>query len=258
MRGEIFIYSATILSLTSTLLLIFVHVGQINTSKVPSRIAMAKINVSGYGDALRQVFFNPIDDLYTDNASLPLGASLGLRQYYEFGLYQHCGYLDGKQGTCSNYTVDNQFRPFDALTADMAPSYVIYTRAAIVDIPFVNSDYLGPLSQSAYRTLLTGIIAASFAVTLGLIPIQRNYTFFAATLFALVGSINLLIGASLWTVLINKSMSVNSLIVGQDGSNPSPVGIEVSAGNALYMTWAAFACLTTATVPYMISTCTVR
>jgi len=255
MRGEIFIYSATILSLTSTLLLIFVHVGQINTSKVPSRIAMAKINVSGYGDALRQVFFNPIDDLYTDNASLPLGASLGLRQYYEFGLYQHCGYLDGKQGTCSNYTVDNQFRPFDALTADMAPSYVIYTRAAIVDIPFVDSDYLGPLSQSAYRTLLTGFIASIIAVVLGLW--KRNFTFFASTVLSIAGSINLLVGASIWTVMIHKSASVNRLIVGQEG-NPSPVGIEVTAGNALYLTWAAFACLTISTVPYMISCCTLR
>jgi len=255
MRGELCIGVATVLSLTSTLLLIFVHVGQINTSNVPRKIAMAKINVSGYGDALHDALFNPIQALYTDDAYLPLGASLGLRQFYEFGLYQHCGYVDEKQGTCSNYTIDNQFRPFDALTADMLANYSILTRAVIVDIPFVDSDYLGPLSQSAYRTLLTGFIASVIAVVLGLW--RRNFTFFAATVLSIAGSINLLVGASIWTVMINKSASVNRLIVGQEG-NPSPVGIEVTAGNALYLTWAAFACLTISTVPYMISCCTLR
>ncbi|TFK76746.1 hypothetical protein BDN72DRAFT_753554 [Pluteus cervinus] len=252
MRGEICVGFATIFSFTSMMLLIFVHVGQINTSHVPRQIAMAKVNVSGYGDALHDALFNPIQALYTNNASLPLGQALGLRQFYEFGLYTHCGYVEERQGTsgiCANKTVASQFRPLDSITSDMLANYSVLTQAVIVDTTFADSSYLGSSSRAAYWMILLGSICAALALILGVAI--NNFTFFASTTFAIVGSLFLLIGASIWTVIINKAASVNNFIVGQAG-NPSPVGIEVSVGNGVFLTWAAFACLMISIVPYMV------
>lgn len=67
----------------------------------------------------------------------------------------------------------------------------------------------------------------------------------------MLGSLFLLVGASIWTVIVNKSSTVNNLIIGQAGV-PSPVGIEVTVGHGLYVLWAAFVLLIISIVPYMI------
>lgn len=61
----------------------------------------------------------------------------------------------------------------------------------------------------------------------------------------------LLIGASIWTVLIKKSESVNSLLA-LSVTNVVPIGITMSTGPGLLMVWAAFACLVVSVVPYML------
>lgn len=79
--------------------------------------------------------------------------------------------------------------------------------------------------------------------------IRHGMTFFISTAFALIGSLLLLIGAAIWTVVINKSDAINDVMV---GSTPAPLGIIVSIGPALYMLWAAFAVLLVSVVPYML------
>jgi hypothetical protein len=61
----------------------------------------------------------------------------------------------------------------------------------------------------------------------------------------------LLIGASIWTVLIKKSEAVNDFVIGPN-NHPVPLGIVVSVGSGLYMIWAAFACMLISIVPYMV------
>ena len=61
----------------------------------------------------------------------------------------------------------------------------------------------------------------------------------------------LLIGATIWTVIIKKAQSINDLMVGPEGA-PVPLGVEVSIGNALLLAWGAFACLIISIIPYMI------
>lgn len=79
--------------------------------------------------------------------------------------------------------------------------------------------------------------------------LKRNLTFFVSTLFSIVGSLLILIGASIWTVLIRRTEAVNNLLIGLP---PISVGIVVSSGSGLALTWAAFACMVVSIVPYMI------
>jgi len=256
MRGEICVGFASVLSFTSVLLMIFVHVGQINTSNVPRGVAMAKMNVSGYGNALQTALLVPIAGLYTSNASTPLESGAGLRQIYKFGLYSHCGYIDDKNGVCTNHTTGEQFRPYDAITSDMAFNYSLLTANFIPDnTTFTDSKFLGQSSKAAYWMLLLGTICATIALVTGFA--KNNFTFFISTIFSIAGSLLLLIGASIWTVLIKKSESVNSLLA-LSVTNIVPIGITMSTGPGLLMVWAAFACLVVSIVPYMLSCCTFR
>ncbi|KAF8649867.1 hypothetical protein AX16_005629 [Volvariella volvacea WC 439] len=256
MRGEIFLVTSAILSLVATLLMIFVHVGQINLSRVPRSISMLDMNATGYGDALHDALLVPIEGLYTDNASIPLQQRLGIRNYYNFGLYSYCGYINDTVGTCTNRTTAALFQPYEALTMDMRSNYSVITRAILFDnTRFADSENLGTLTRAAYYTLLLGTICAALAFILGVL--KFNLTFFASAVLAILGSIFLLVGASIWTAMVNRVSDVNNFMIGTD-SNPSLVGISVSAGNGLHLAWASFACLLVSIVPYMISCCTLR
>ncbi|KAF7340014.1 hypothetical protein MVEN_01919100 [Mycena venus] len=254
MRGEICVGAASILSFVSLVLLIFVHVSQINTSTVPRGISLVKVNVSAYGDALHRAIIDPVDKLYTTNSSAPLEASAGLRQFYLFGLYSHCGYVNTSAGICTNHSIQNQFTPYSSLTSDMLANYTILTNNIFAGTSFFDSDDLGHTSRAAYWMLLLGTICAALALLTG-VP-KRSWTFFLSTFSALVGSVFLLIGAAIWTVMIKKAQSVNTAML--DTQPPIPAGIEVSTGSALFMIWAAFVTLTVSVVPYMISCCTFR
>ncbi len=69
--------------------------------------------------ALQTALLDPIFGLYTTNFSEPLLQSQGLRQYYEFGLYAHCGYNESSVGLCSNHSAAYQYRPYAIMTGDM-------------------------------------------------------------------------------------------------------------------------------------------
>lgn len=82
---------------------------------------------------------------------------------------------------------------------------------------------------------------------------KHNMTFLVSTLFAIAGSLLLLIGASIWTVIVQRSAAINDLVVESvNGSRTMPLGINVSVGPGLFLTWAAFACLVVSVIPYMI------
>ncbi|KAF8167834.1 Glucanosyltransferase-domain-containing protein [Crassisporium funariophilum] len=245
MRGEICISFASVLSFASIMLLIFLHVGQINTSKVPRGISMVKVNMTGYGAALEAAILNPVQGLYTNNASAPLQAAAGVRATYEFGLYSYCAYVQDGGGQCGNQTIGAQFRPYDTITADMASNYSVLSASFIQDSTFRDSKYLGQHSKAAYWMLLLGTICAALALLTGFL--KSNFTFFLSSIFAVFGSVLLLIGASLWTVMIKKSQVVLLNAVTQQ-----PLGIEISGGSGLFIMWAAFVCLIVSVGPYLL------
>jgi len=217
---------------------------------------MVRVDMSGYGQGLAAALGDPIEGLYTTNSSEPLQQQAGLRDFYDFGLYSYCAYVSGGGGVCSNHTTANEFRPYDAITADMLANYSGLTNALIPSTTFTDSSYLGDFSHGAYYTILIGTICAALALILGLL--KHTLAFVISTLFAILGSLMLLIGAAIWTAIIKKAeSSINGLMVGPTAS-PVPLGITVSTGDALFLLWASFACLIVSILPYMISCCTYR
>ncbi|KAJ3872285.1 actin cortical patch SUR7/pH-response regulator pali [Lentinula edodes] len=253
MRGELCIGFASFLSFAAMVLLIFTHIGQINTSTVPRGIYMARMNVSQYGNALNKALFDPIDDLYTSNSSAPLLEAQGLRQFYNFGLYSHCGYVNDTAGICSNETVGYPYKPYDYFVGDMVANYSIITSSVITGGSFRDSNYLGQSTKAAYWLILLGTILAAVSFLSGVA--KHNLTFFLSAVFSAISSLFVLVGAVVWTVIIKKSDGVSTIIIGTD---PTPIGIYITAGPGLFLTWAAFACLFVSMIPYLISCCTYR
>lgn len=78
--------------------------------------------------------------------------------------------------------------------------------------------------------------------------LRRTVLFLFSATMSILSALFILIGAAIWTAIVEKLESVNTMQVVQGIVS----GIEVSYGNGIYLTWAAFACLLAATVPYMI------
>ncbi|KAI0050660.1 hypothetical protein FA95DRAFT_1486831 [Auriscalpium vulgare] len=248
LRGEVCIGFASLFSFTALLLLIFTHVGQINTSSVPRGIAMAKMNVSLYGQALENGFGDPINGLYTSNASAPLQARAGIRQQYEFGLYSYCAYIVKPNGTCTNTTIARRYQPYTAFTSDMYLNYSQFTDFIINGTStFKDSTTLGGHTHSAYYLILLGTIFTFIALVIGVI--KHTFAFLISATFAALATLFILVGAALWTSAVNSSEAINGLVL---ATTDIPLGIEVTAGTGLSLLWAAFGCLVVSLVPYMI------
>lgn len=77
---------------------------------------------------------------------------------------------------------------------------------------------------------------------------KNSLTFFVSSIFSVVGSILLLAGATAWTVLLKKTESINTAL----GPIGEQVGITVSQGTGLSLTWAAFVCLFLSVIPNVL------
>lgn len=133
--------------------------------------------------ALHSALTDPIDGLYTTNTSSPLLLSNGLRDYYNFGLYDFCGYITITSSTntstttgsssnstsnstttggiCTNKTIGFQYKPYSYLIADMAANYSIITASIIQGGTFVDSNYLGESTKAAYWMMLVGTVVVA-------------------------------------------------------------------------------------------------
>ena len=116
-------------------------------------------------DALQTAIGDPVEGLYTTNASISMGTHSGLRPLYNFGLYSYCSYIDSKDGQCSNSSVAFQLQPYSVVLADMPTNYSGLTQGFVpIDLTFTNSHYLGEFSRAAYYLLLMGSICAALAM----------------------------------------------------------------------------------------------
>ncbi|KAG8997731.1 hypothetical protein FRB94_014045 [Tulasnella sp. JGI-2019a] len=250
MRGETCIAIATFFTSVSLILLIVAHVGEVNTDTVPRKLYMAEVNVTNYGTAFRNGTGINAPGLYTSNVSAPLGEGNGLRQLYSWGIYGFCAFLSPghSQGTCGNQTFGNGFTPFDVILSDVPEAYVEYTRVLVPDASaFKNSAYLSNLTKSGFDLLFVGTLAAFVALVTGLI--RHKVAFLLASFSSIIGSLFLMIGATLWSVAINKAESINRGVV----RGATPLGMVMTTGPQLYLFWVAFVMLLVSTVPYTVS-----
>lgn len=253
MRGEVCIGSAEALSFVSLLLLIFAHVGQINTDTVPRGVSLVTVNMTGYAAGLQGATGDPTPGLFTNESTTPLGENRGLRTQYSWGFYKYCAYTEKPLGLCSNQTFGYPFQPFDTILGDTPTLYNIQTQFLLPkESTFVDSGYLADYTRAGFWLVFLGTLSAGIAFLGGLY--KHTLTFMMSTVFSMFGAGCLLIGASIYTAVLNKAKSINSYTVA-DGT---PLGIEVSVGPALYLVWTAFVLLFLSMGPYLISCSTYR
>jgi len=180
-----------------------------------------------------------------------------LRRLYKFGFYSHCAFVDDKLGICSNHSTAAKFLPYETIVSDMASNYSGFTNTFIPLTNNFRAGSLGSSTQAAYWLILLGTICATLALLTGVA--KHTVTFLASTIFAIMSSLMLLIGAAIWTSALNKAESINSFELTLVSSNTTiPLGFTVSPGPGLYLVWSSFAALLVSTVPYMLSCCTYR
>ncbi|KAF8758997.1 the biosynthesis of sterol glucoside [Rhizoctonia solani] len=175
MRGEVCIGSASALSFISLLLLIFAHVGQINTDTVPRQISLVTVNMTGYARGLQGATGDPTPGLFTNVSTTPLGTEAGLRNIYSWGFYNS-----------------------DPICSPQASA-------------FVDSAYLADYTRAGFWLVFLGTLAAGIAFLSGLY--KSTMTFMISTVFSMFGAGCLLIGASILTAVLNKAKSINNYTV---------------------------------------------
>lgn len=253
MRGEVCIGSASALSFVSLLLLIFAHVGQINTDTVPRGVSLVTVNMTGYAQGLQGATGDPTPGLFTNISTTPLGQELGLRNIYSWGFYKYCAYTEKPLGQCANQTFGFPFQPFDTIINDTPEVYQIQTKYVLPQAStFVDSGYLADYTRAGFWLVFLGTLSAGIAFLSGLH--KSTMTFMMSTVFSMFGAGCLLIGASILTAVLNKAKSINNYTVA-DGT---PLGIIVTIGPAIYLIWTAFVLLFISMGPYLISCSTFR
>lgn len=122
------------------------------------------LSISCHRQAIAAAIFpDPVNGLYTTNGSAPLEEQHGLRQLYKFGLYSHCGYVNGTEGVCSNTTAASRFTPYDVITSDMLANYTRISNALVTQTTFTDTSYLGNFTNAAYYLLTIGTVCAFLA-----------------------------------------------------------------------------------------------
>jgi adenine/guanine phosphoribosyltransferase-like PRPP-binding protein len=74
-----------------------------------------------------------------------------------------------------------------------------------------------------------------------------------STIFSILGSVLLLSGAAVWTAVIQRARAISIDVILAQQTSAIPLALQVSAGRGLYMTWAAFVCLSVSIFPYLLA-----
>ncbi|KIM33651.1 hypothetical protein M408DRAFT_158367 [Serendipita vermifera MAFF 305830] len=143
-KGEHLLRFGALLIFAAFILLIFVHVGQVNPGHVARSLSMLldkhgciqtwvssctfftdNVRVC-YSATLQALTGDPFPGLYNSEIH-SIGNSEGLQITYSWGLYSVCGYTYNatwdSRGTCTKSSIGHGFAPFDTITHDVPLQY---------------------------------------------------------------------------------------------------------------------------------------
>ncbi|KAJ9117205.1 hypothetical protein QFC20_000349 [Naganishia adeliensis] len=252
MRGEYCIAGASFFTFVSVVLMVFALIGQVSPGTLTKDIYMIQVDMAAYGAGLGGATNVSAAGLYDTKAKDALGTKLGLRQKYRWNYLGSCAYVTEGGGICNSTSFGHPFTPLAAILSDTPAKFTVQTNDIIPKSTFKEDSYNKTLSRVAFWTAFVGACAALVALILGAIP--NRFTFLGAAAATVISTVGLCIGAAIWTVLITKNDFLNIVKV-QGGRS---LGIKITAGPALYLTWVAFACSAISIFPYVLSAFTYR
>lgn len=216
---------------------------------------MATLETSTFGTAL-SVAGAPASELTSLYGSGPrTGDNTGLRNFYRWGLWTYCAAStsSGTADYCTSTTFGARFEPATAIIRDIPTGLSSAVNQVLPDGTFLAGNYTGTFTRIAFYLLFVGAILAGAAMLVSLSANRFGYVL-AATIsflgFACVGA-----GATIWTIIIHK---VRSSVNGATVTGGTSLGLRVTWGNVLWITWGAAAALLLATLPLLIACCTGR
>ncbi|RSH79258.1 uncharacterized protein EHS24_001298 [Apiotrichum porosum] len=255
MRGEHCIAGASILTFMAMILLVFANIGQISSGAVTNGLHLVEVNVAAFGSAVLSA--NKQSSGLYNTKNTVMGASTGLRQYYRWGIYGACGYQKDNSGICNSTQFAYPFEPLATLISDAPTSPTNYKTIINSIIPstasaFKNNGWNHSLSVVGSALIFIGSILTLLSFITGLV--KHRLSFFVAAVSSGLSAFFLMVGAAIWTSIISKDSWLKQVKV--QGS--VALGITVTAGPALYLTWVSFVFVALSVAPYVISCCTFR
>lgn len=257
--------SGILFSVAAVVLIIFGQIGQLSTATVTRNLRIVSINVAGFGEAIGEVTNNGgnnLTDLYnkdtpyfTKNPAGP-GPHDGLRQNYEFGLWNYCA-TNGPVGSaprsyCTSRGFGSTIQPAVILEQDIPERFVPALRRALPETVFTADSYLGTYTKAATYLIFIGSIAAALVMLIGLIA--QRFAFFLGSLLALLSFLSLAVGLVIYTVIFSRVIAgINTATI-----QGTKVGITVSYGYSLWILWAAAGVMLLSILPFAIACCTGR
>jgi len=239
------------LALAAIILMIFAEISQISDSQtVPRHIRMAQVDTTGLGGALTASGTSTTDLYGTGERT---AENQGLRQYYSYGLWSYCA-GDTPSGTggsvyCDNASWGHSFTPASDILSDVPTGLQTTVTNALPSTTFSSEGYLRPITQAAFYLYFIGAVAIAVSLILGLLA--HRFAFLFSALFGIVAFIALAAAAVIWTVVISRVRSgINGATLGS-----TDLGITVTFGNGLWITWAAAGAALLSVFPFFFACC---
>ncbi len=244
--GLFCIHVGEFLTFAAVILMVFANIGQLTNNIVTRNIRYVSVDASNLGNALASTN-TATNDLYAANPAAPVAQGNGIRQSYQWGLYNYCaGQPSGDSRACSDKSFGFEWQPVDALLNDAPQDARNGIQNFLPEATFRDSKYLGDYSKPAMYLIFIGSCLALLSWISGLL--SHRFAFLGAAFIALLAALTLGVGAALLTAIYTKARD----------SVGVQYGVVVHYGNALWMTWGAFVACVLAIVPYILSCCTGR
>jgi len=251
MRGEHCVAGASVLSAIAVILLVFANIGQISPGAVTNGLYFAQVDVKAYGAGFQGATGTSAGGLY-DTANDKMGMSMGLRQYYRYGIFKGCGYQTSGSGICNSTMFGYPMEPLSQMLADTPAKFKIQTDAIIPDSTFKNDTFNHNMTRAGSLLIFVGSCLSLLALIFGVM--KARILFLVAASCAGSSALLLMLGSALWTAVVAKDAWLKIVKV----EHGDALGILVTAGGSLYLSWVAFALMTLAVIPYVVACCTFR
>ncbi|SCZ92372.1 BZ3500_MvSof-1268-A1-R1_Chr5-2g07814 [Microbotryum saponariae] len=231
------------------------QIAQLNPSTIPRHLRIVTITTTGLAAALGNV-----NDLYDTASGYVGGRSVngnnqGLRQTYEWGIWNYCttgGSIGSQRSYCTKRSFGFEFRPALALLGDVPTQYEQALDAALPNNVFSDDKYLGRFTKVANYLVFIGSILAALAMLVGFGA--HRFAFLFGAIVSLLAFLLLAAGAIIYTILLARvKAAINNATI-----SGVAFGIKVAYGNALWLLWGATAAAFLAVIPYLIACCTGR
>ena len=130
---------------------------------------------------------------------------------------------------------------------DAPANFAAAIKTVLPDNVFTADDYLGRFTRAATYLIFVGTLLSAIVMVIGLVA--KRGAFFFGSLLAIVSTLCLGVGATIYTVIVSRVKEAINNASFQDVN----IGIDVGYGNALWILWGAVVCMLLSIAPFAVA-----